>query len=63
MIKKMQHLAEKIRNRQRICANRIVLYVKEMKLSPLSETYPQGQCMEMDSKMGQDLCTFPSHLN
>ena len=30
-------------------------------LSPLSETYLRGQCTEMDSKMGQDLCTFPSH--
>lgn len=59
----MQHLADKIRNRHSKCANRIVLYVKEMTLSPLLETYPQGQCMEMDSKMEQDLCTFPSHLN
>jgi len=31
--------------------------------TPLLKTYLQGQRMERGSKMGQDQCTFPSHLN
>lgn len=31
--------------------------------TPLLKTYLQGQHMERGSKMGQDQCTFPSHLN
>lgn len=58
----MQCLFDKIRDRQtdRTHAYKHNPTCKDI-LSPLSETYLRGQCMEMDSKMGQDLCTFPSH--
>lgn len=37
--------------------------MKQINFSPLSETYPLGQYMEMDSDMEVDRCTFPSPLN
>lgn len=52
---KYSYLTSKVNEDERI-------FEEWRKITPLTMTYLQAQYMVMDSKKGQDLCTFPVHL-